>query len=567
MANEQKIFFYPENGGAVEYTKVEQREGTHGLVHIVQKEGEYLALKEPINPGQVKLFLDYRDAFKGKALPRHYVQIKDYGCLGDSDSSGDNNRPAMLMPYAGLDLQTILENFEGFEYTKDSAGSNVGKQWRIKNNVLEAFGYKVMLTVLDALEDAHNRKMPHSDLKPRNVLVNVPYGFGSNKNNLEQDLLESRVQICDPIFVKEQATILKLRQLSLNTDFNLYFRLTVGGATLQEQDLFAAVAMYAWMSNRNVGMFPTQFLENLGHFDELGNKMAITSRHDAKSHKSTWSFPSAKSLRGAIQKEADKFYFIGEKKSANGSDKYPVVVRPVDRFRTYVAETLNQDPIGLDQIKKIAGIENATNGFSYAAMRCLYGDAADFRRDEDELRELGRVYFAALCNATSIIDSAKVQDILQKETLEKKMGENVGAITLLEKEIAVYYEELTVAQTRLPGISTALATPGTPIPTKEELKTEREKVYEKISTLPEKIGKLRGDVQHKQAESKAMGREHEDYLARINSQSEAIVYIAQLVLRKDFPAMRKHDSTGAFDELLQRNIPLTLYTKIHPTIS
>ena len=149
MSNE-KIFFYPDPGGVVEYQKVDEREGTHGLVHIVRQDNDnYFVLKEPKehNKPAVSLFTDYKETFKGRLLPRHFVTIQDYGFLGNSGGK-EENRPALLMPYAGRDLSWMFEHFKGFSENKPEDGV---KQFNIKHNVREALTYKIMVTVFESL--------------------------------------------------------------------------------------------------------------------------------------------------------------------------------------------------------------------------------------------------------------------------------------------------------------------------------------------------------------------------------------------------------------------------------
>ncbi len=252
----------------------------------------------------------------------HFVWVDHVGVASVAD---DSPKKALLMDYGGMSLDTVVTRvFSQIGLTPDDT-----------ERVQEAVSYKVLFTVLEALEKAHAAKKYHTDLNPKNILTGVDFGvksdktdFGEKRFDLVESLLYGHILLCDRDTQGIGTFAVNSQSLS-GEDLHLafYFRDPRLGSSALDKDVYSAAALVSWMLEGGKSL-PFDYVRT-----ELG--VDITSTN-------TMGVSPVTRLRDALhEKVKSKFdYFIITEKSDN-SHKFPVILRPIDMLRfTWNEESL-----------------------------------------------------------------------------------------------------------------------------------------------------------------------------------------------------------------------------------
>ena len=110
------------------------------------------------------------------------------------------NVPAVVMKYEGMNLYDVL----GFINERYDSGK---KSDKINADVLSAFKYKTLYSVLEGINEAHAKNVYHGDIHPTNILTGIkPEELeGKGTKEIEKLLIDSKISLCDPVVDDELA--------------------------------------------------------------------------------------------------------------------------------------------------------------------------------------------------------------------------------------------------------------------------------------------------------------------------------------------------------------------------
>jgi len=312
---EKEVFTFSDGKNTFDYTIIKDLgEGAVGRVYHVQDitdKKEY-ALKLWLRGDQDK-FRQNSSELQKTSLD-HFISVYKVGNLKGNEEDGSDDTPAIVMKYGGMNLDALV---------KDTLPT-------VEPRIAEAVKYKVMFTVLEALEKAHQKKTYHADLNPRNILTGVDSelkGF-----ELEQALLYGHIMLCDRD-AKGIGTFSTSRP-SLSRDdlmLSLSFCDIRTGSSAQDKDIYSAIALASWMFNGNK-LLPSDYART-----EFG--IDLTIQKDV----------SIKSVRASFKKKCgDRLkYFI---ETSETTENFPIVLRPIDVFVRHLKQKESYTRDELEQV-------------------------------------------------------------------------------------------------------------------------------------------------------------------------------------------------------------------------
>ena len=311
-----KIIFYNEGrNNSTKYTLGDCiGEGTMGRVYLVKGENdEKLVLKQCKEHTFEKSFKSVTDnAYANPA--KHFITIKSIGTYHKEGQEGENYR-AVIMEYGGSDLNETIK-----------VTSTIGE------SVKRAFNYKVLLTTLAGIEDAHLKNKYHGDLLVKNILSGVDLKdyvtnglvVSDKKISLEHKLIDNKVYLCDNIDDNEAGTMSATKG-SLSREailLNLYLTdLATMGEPLNPQigksrDMYAFFALWGLLEKGNCKYSVEAFTES----KELSMK---------QDKKGTREFSPINKIREKLLEEIKASGYF----SHRTRDDEIYVFRPIDTFR------------------------------------------------------------------------------------------------------------------------------------------------------------------------------------------------------------------------------------------
>ncbi len=256
----------------------------------------------------------------------HFIPVYKVGHLKGKEEDGSDDIPAIVMKYGGMNLDALVKN--------------VLPQVDVK--IAEAVKYKVMFTVLEALEKSHQKKMYHADLNPKNILTGVDSELSGSE--LEQALLYGHVMLCDRD-AKGIGTFSTSRP-SISCDdlmLSLYFCDATEGLSALDKDIYSAMALASWLFNGRKIRVPDYTRTELG--------IDFITQTDV----------SIKSVRTSFKEKcADKLNYFIEKRVTKGN--FPIVLRPLDVFIDYLNQNNSYTEAELKQVY-------LTDAYSFTTLR------------------------------------------------------------------------------------------------------------------------------------------------------------------------------------------------------
>ncbi len=249
---EETIKFYTDPDKEPEvYHVVGDRNPTEGskgkVFHIKDDQENHFALKQCTMEDK-ELFIESARDTIGNQLP-HYVPVERMGFVDQNLET-----PALLMGYGGTDLKKVYTHIKDVPFPK-----YIGEKPEvvpIDLHAVQAFGYKVMLTLVDALKKGLEEKnRTHGDLFPQNILCGLDFWESkADAETLESRLILGEVTLCDPAMDDQLSRLSQSgSKIGAKLDFNNYFVDASSERRTQEADAYATLAVWAWMeTGRNV---------------------------------------------------------------------------------------------------------------------------------------------------------------------------------------------------------------------------------------------------------------------------------------------------------------------------
>ncbi len=417
-------------------------EGKTGKPYIVKDNtGKISVLKINLNMNNTKFLSIYHKLLETKL--NHFVPIEFVGeveYITNATTMRTDRKSAVIMEYGGSDLYEV--------YTRLETISQQVKERPEFKSAVKAFYYKVLLTIVKALENAHNNNSPHNDLMPANILC----GFDIKKyaastpeelSQLEEQLINSRIFLCDmdpePDYDKS-ITQSSMTQRGANaimmlTSFNP--KGNTSRITPVEKDIYALLAAYSWLTLRgdhysaeefSRGKFVTEVKDDAGKVTRIPRNI-----HNNATHK--LDLMDLSEIHEKINEDIDgKGYFIREE-----TGSYPMVYRPLDKFKERWEQLVGS-------ISSVGDIEALVkkDDFSY--------DNISSRNDisSDEVTAitnyLGIFLLGIATNLNGIItrkSTLSFNEIEKKKPLEERITEINTKISEKEGELIVVREHMT----------------------------------------------------------------------------------------------------------------------------
>ncbi|MEK6845233.1 MAG: hypothetical protein AABY26_00625, partial [Nanoarchaeota archaeon] len=329
---------YIENGqDPVNYTEAtELPEGRSGKCYLVKKEirtmvkeGNQTTTVVEVPKQVIKACTKDNSTEWIDAIKVHYVNpldgfvtvegmgkakiesVTDYGKY----PSGNE---AIRMAYGGSDLWVVLCNY--LEITKGT----------IDENVVKAFKYKVIYTVIDTLIKAHEKDLPHEDLNPANIVCGFDTGdvgkTGADGKviTLENCLIENPILLCD----RETGAVNDSDESLANSSFGrrapgLLNHFVNNELTHKDKDVYAVLGLYALLTVGRKRMSPGTVT--------LTKQLLELDIYDPST--GGYNLPTLEDVMKKVKKKIDEtnYFIIDERKTAQDKS-YPIVYRPLDRF-------------------------------------------------------------------------------------------------------------------------------------------------------------------------------------------------------------------------------------------
>ena len=269
-------------------------------------------LSKPITDERKELFVqNAEDAFQKRFILKTYVGIQGRGTVKMTDVAEEY--PVLLMDYGGVDLEKARANFE-----------------KIEKNVVAAFQYKTLLTLISGLRETWSKNIFHEDLSPNNILC----GFDLEEKDtsvLEKKIIEGHVCLTDRSYNELTSEYSISASVAQNFKFKMYFFSGAELATPQDRDLYSFFANSAWLFSGNRGETPEAHAVRM---------YGIATKLSSDGRTTFFDTPEKNSIEEVLTRIVNKIrervlegnYFFMENKVDDNGERC-IVRRPIDQFR------------------------------------------------------------------------------------------------------------------------------------------------------------------------------------------------------------------------------------------
>ncbi|MBI2151833.1 hypothetical protein HYU21_03860 [Candidatus Woesearchaeota archaeon] len=366
---EEKFYFTDSNNNkSTEYT-VERVLGTskRNAYLVVDEDQKKHVLKINASEGQMgelfKAHVQELVNIKFK-LPKYFIQIEK---TGTARNGNDSQKPltALLMEYGGSDVLTVAKKLG--ELKKDN---------KIPAEVIDAFAYKVTLTVSEAIADGHSINMPHRDLWPANITAGFELEDFRDQNltaeqlkKLEEKVLLSEINVCDHITDDLMGSFVLINNEKPAEDLETYKLLQFcldKNLKDETRDSSSLMALYAVLKYG---------VDNLDIFDYVKNEeLKFNLGYDVNKK---LKLPTASEINKRIEEIArESEYFVTERDETH---KQLLVLRPLDKF---VTQWSGKRLITKDELEKCV----SADAYSYSNLK-ERGGSKMLAQEKEQLRQ------------------------------------------------------------------------------------------------------------------------------------------------------------------------------------
>ncbi len=458
-------------------------EGCSGEVFKVRGEDNEIYALKVCRTSQVDDFrANAEGLYQDKNNLEHFIKTVRVGDVMENGKSV----PAMIMEYGGTDLRRVYDHLSEKRYLLQDSDKNK------LINVVEAFEYKVLVTVAEGLAHAEEKELGeekkgiyHGDLIPSNILC----GFDLNEvagdvAKLEKALLKGRITLCDRL-INEKVGTKALGGPSYTQGLapNALFFDIYCPSLSPVGNSWSLLALWSWFSSGGEGkILPVDMFASLKKF-----KYEFDTKKYERVLNTVGEFSNL--LEKAI--DAGKYFFKPRATREDGTN-YPLIYRPVDVFENFSSEHTKLD---------VSSLKNYHE--EYLKMKVHGGTKSTL----DEKKKMELIYDKNVFEKATQLSDLIGTIVAQRKPFEDKEGELQRQLSVHEENVAGEQKNIAEATQSIKELVERVSKEMENTKIADEMKKEQKR----LTLAKSKLGGYQSDMTKNKKEILAMQEKQKEY--------------------------------------------------------